>query len=104
MISSYAERLNYLSEICCRDLSNFHITLGDAGGNCILNGEQFFIVDWDSVKLAPIERDAWFYICNSNQLSIINDVIQKYKLGYMLKQERLCYYCYYSFFTISQSI
>ena len=62
------------------------------------------IVDWDSVKLAPIERDAWFYICNSNQLSIINDVIQKYKLGYMLKQERLCYYCYYSFFTISQSI
>ena len=98
MISSYAERLNHLSEICCRDLSNFHITHGDAGGNCIWNVEQFFVVDWDSVKLAPIERDAWFFICNSNQLLTINDVIQKYKLCYTLKQERLCYYCYYSFF------
>lgn len=40
---------------------SFHITHGDAGGNCILSKEQLFLVDWDSCLLAPIERDAWIY-------------------------------------------
>lgn len=98
MISRYAERLERLSIICRDDLSGFHITHGDAGGNCILNEKQFYIIDWDSVKLAPVERDAWFFICDSSQIAAVSMVMQKHQLCDKINWERLSYYCYHSFF------
>lgn len=63
-----------------------------------MNGEKLFIVDWDSVKHAPIERDAWIFICDNCQLQKVNEVLKENKIDYILKQERLGYYCYYFFF------
>lgn len=97
-IFRYMERLKQLSSICKGNRENFYITHGDAGGNCILNGSQLFLVDWDSVMLAPIERDAWIFICNRNEMEQINSILGKNGIDYILEQNRLCYYCYDFFF------
>ncbi|MBP3918783.1 MAG: phosphotransferase [Clostridia bacterium] len=97
-ISSYRERLKKFSMICKDDKENFHITHGDAGGNCILDGDQLYLVDWDSCLLAPIERDAWIFISDQDELEKINAVLAKNQIDYRLEQNRLCYYCYQFFF------
>ncbi len=98
LISRYSERLRFFSDICKNDMENFYITHGDAGGNCILNGNHFYIIDWDSLKLAPIERDVWFFMSDNNQLDDINAILYNNDVDYKLNPDRLCYYCYYSFF------
>lgn len=80
------------------EFPDFHITHGDAGGNCILNGERFVIMDWDSVKLAPAERDAWFFLGDEKQIVSISRLLEERGMGRPLRRERLCYYCYESFF------
>lgn len=97
-ISRYIERLKLFSTVCKSSKGNFHITHGDAGGNCILDENQLFIVDWDSVMLAPIERDAWIYICDKNEMQKINSILSENGIDYTLEQNRLCYYCYDFFF------
>ncbi len=98
IISGYEERLRYFSAKCREDKYVFHITHGDAGGNCILNDGDIYIVDWDSVMLAPIERDAWVYMNDKRQLDIIYSVLAENHVDYIPCQNLLCYYCYYFFF------
>lgn len=98
VISWCAERLKRFSAVCRGDQENFYITHGDAGGNCILNGDRLFIVDWDSAMLAPIERDAWIFVCDRQQLNQINAVLAEKGVGYILEPKRLGYYCYSFFF------
>ena len=97
-IARYASRLACFSAICQKDRSDFHITHGDAGGNFMSNGERFFLVDWDSVKLAPIERDAWVFMSSPAQLCAIQRTINQNGVAYHLRWERLCYYSYFYFF------
>lgn len=97
-ISKYMERLKEFSTVCKGDRENFHITHGDSGGNCILNDNEIFLVDWDSCMLAPIERDAWIFICDQDEIENINDPLAKNGIDYRLEQNRLCYYCYNFFF------
>lgn len=98
VILEYAGSLRRLSDVCSSNLEDFHITHGDAGGNCIVDGNRLSVIDWDSVKYAPIERDAWFFLCDSGQIDAINAVLERHGIPYRLKWERLCYYCHYSFF------
>lgn len=98
VICRYMERLKHFSDLCKGNKENFHITHGDAGGNCILNENRIFVVDWDSVMLAPIERDAWIYICEEDEVERINSILSENGIDYVLKQNRLCYYCYDFFF------
>lgn len=97
-IFRYMEHLKQFSTVCKSSKKNFHITHGDAGGNCILNENQLFLVDWDSVMLAPIERDAWIFICDKSEIEKINSVLTENGIDYALDQNRLCYYCYDFFF------
>lgn len=97
-VSGYAERLKQLSAVCKGDKRNFHITHGDSGSNCILNGNQLFLVDWDSALLAPAERDAWMYTGDKEQLEKINSILARHGINYRLEQNRLCFYCYRFFF------
>ena len=97
-ISRYTQRLQEFSAVCKDDKEHFCITHGDAGGNCILNNDRLFIVDWDSVMLAPIERDAWIFLCDRQQLDKINFILSENGIDYTLMQKRLCYYCYSFFF------
>ncbi len=94
LLSHAAERLRAFSAICRAKLDGFFLTHGDAGGNCILMGEEPFLVDWDSAMIAPPERDAWINIWNPQALKEIDGILMKEGLSYQLRIERLCYYCY----------
>lgn len=96
LIELFGQKLRLFSERCKVDLSSFYITHGDAGANCIINDDDFVIIDWDYPKLAPIERDAWFFMWS--QVKTINTVLKQNNISYMLNPDRLCFYCYYSFF------
>lgn len=98
IVSKYEKRLKIFSALCKENKKNFYITHGDAGGNCLLQGNQFFLVDWDTVMLAPVERDAWVYICEKQSLDKINAILAQNGINYTLEQNRLCYYCYYFYF------
>ena len=92
------ERLNTFSEICRGDTSGFFITHGDAGGNFLVSGDSNYIVDWDSAKLAPPERDAWFCVQWDWAMSGFRDALKQNGIDYSLRAERFAYYCYWFFF------
>ena len=59
-----ANIVKYISSVCHEDVSDFYFTHGDAGGNFFVARNQNFLVDWDEVMYAPIERDAWVMSCH----------------------------------------
>lgn len=97
-IAYRAERLRLFSERCRTNTSPFFITHGDAGGNIIVNGEKFTIVDWDDPILAPPERDAWFCLHWDWAADAFHKALRENGIEYTLSSEQLVYYCYHSFF------
>lgn len=98
LIQRKAERLVKFAERCKADHSNFYITHGDAGGNVIVNGDKFYIIDWDEPKLAPPERDAWFCMHWGWAMDAFHDALQQNNIEYTLNPDRLAFYCYHNFF------
>ena len=98
LINQRAERLSAFALMCKGDMSHFYTTHGDAGGNAIISGDSFIIVDWDQPLLAPPERDAWFLMADAGNMCSIQSILDNNGLGYQLKDERLAFYAYYSFF------
>jgi thiamine kinase-like enzyme len=96
-IEHRAKRLNVFSKICSSDTSGFFITHGDAGGNFLV-GESNYIIDWDTAKLAPPERDAWFCVHWDWAMAGFRDALKLHGIGYELRNERFAYYCYWFFF------
>lgn len=58
-----ANRLLSFSDYCNKSNQKLYITHGDAGGNFMQSSQDNYIIDWDEVMYAPIERDAWV-MCN----------------------------------------
>ncbi|MFA6309290.1 MAG: hypothetical protein WC677_06065 [Clostridia bacterium] len=98
IVKHKANRLTMFADRCRSDKSNYYITHGDAGGNSIINGDNFTIIDWDFPMLSPIERDAWFFMTNNQNIKMINDILLANEIRYKLNNDRLAYYCYHSFF------
>ncbi len=94
----YAKRARQFADLCKDDHSDFRITSGDVGGNVIVNGEIFTIIDWDYILLAPIERDTWMYMQDYNQIVLLDKVLEEQGINYKIKNERLAFYCYRTFF------
>jgi len=94
-IEFYHERLQGFAKLCRKDTSDFVITHSDAGGNVIINGDEFTIIDWDHPMLAPIERDVWPF---SNQMESIQKALKKHNVSYNPNPCRLAYYTYFMFF------
>lgn len=97
-LGRYAARLSYFSEICQKDKSNFYITHGDAGGNLLVGNDNYYIIDWDEVMYAPLERDAWVMCCRDWALKAFSDALKQNNISYKLRPERLAFYCYHMFF------
>ena len=97
-IDACARRLRYFSEICARDETGFVITHGDAGGNVLVHGEKYHIIDWDDPRLAPPERDAWFWMHRPWAMEAFHKALRQNGIAYALRPERLAYYCYYMYF------
>jgi hypothetical protein len=94
----YAIQLRSLAGLCAKDPQDFHITSGDVGGNVILDGDHFTIVDWDDIVLAPIERDLWWYMQDEGWMRTIQETLSASGFAYRLAQDRLAFYCIRGFF------
>jgi hypothetical protein len=92
------KRLKYYAELCQGDTTGFVITHGDAGGNFIVSGDKYYIVDWDEPIFAPPERDAWVMGFREWACCIFHKALRRNGISYTLRNERLAYYSYYMFF------
>lgn len=96
-----AARLKYFADLCRGDTNGFVLTHGDAGGNMILDGDKYYIVDWDDPIFSPPERDAWNMLCYEGKEwagCVFHKALRDNGINYILRSERLAYYCYYYFF------
>ncbi|MDD3242521.1 MAG: aminoglycoside phosphotransferase family protein [Eubacteriales bacterium] len=89
-----AARLEQTARQCRQQPGDFHITSGDTGGNVILNGEKITIIDWDHIRLAPVERDLWYYMWSQEQNRLIDNTLAACGLPDRLAPHRLAYYAY----------
>lgn len=70
----------------------------DAGGNFFVGNGQNYILDWDEVMYAPLERDAWVMGCYDWARRLFNDTLQANGIDDRLCPERLAFYCHHMFF------
>ena len=97
-LSHCFSRLSHFASLCKNDTSHFYITHGDAGGNFFVSDNRNYIVDWDEVMYAPLERDAWVMCCRGWAKKLFNDTLRKNNIQYELRPERIAFYCYHMFF------
>jgi hypothetical protein len=93
-----ADRLKLFAKRCKETASEFYITHGDPGGNVLKNGNSFYLVDWDTLKLAPPERDAWFCMGWSEKPRLFEQSLAAAGIDYKLNADRLAYYAYFFYF------
>ena len=97
-ISRCAARLSHFAGLCRQDESAFYLTHGDAGGNFFVGKGRHYILDWDEVMYAPLERDAWVMGCYDWARKLFNDTLEANHIPYRLRPERLAFYCYHMYF------
>jgi len=97
-LSHRAARLSYFAALCKKDTTGFFITHGDAGGNFLAGNGKNYLVDWDEVRYAPPERDAWVMCCRGWAGEIFNNTLKENGIAYQLRPERIAFYCYYMYF------
>jgi hypothetical protein len=90
-------RRKQFSEICMQKSNMFVITSGDIGGNTIVHNGHCTIIDWDWVKLAPPERDFWWYIQFPKQIAGINASFKREGFDYVMDTGLISYYAFYSY-------
>lgn len=67
----------------CRDISfDFVLTHGDAPGNVLVDKEQnIYLIDWDTILLAPAERDTWFLAESDEFMSVYKAFYPQYEMN-----------------------
>ena len=82
-----ASRLSHFASVCRKDTGNFFIGHG-----------KHYIVDWDEVMYAPLERDVWVMCCHAWARELFDNTLREHGIAYKLRPERLAFYCYHMFF------
>ena len=78
---------------------NFYITHGDMPGNLMVDGNgKLYIVDWDDIKLAPIERDLWEYMSDDVNIQKITKMLADSGVEWTFSPDYYRYYLYTRFF------
>jgi hypothetical protein len=88
---------NMYAEICRAKSNFFAITSGDIGGNTMVHDGHYTIIDWDWIKLAPPERDFWWYVQFPEQIDEINKLFKQYNFDYVIDSDLICYYAFFSY-------
>ncbi len=74
---------------------NLVLTHGDAPGNTLIDDEDnIYLIDWDTIKLAPAERDTFFLKDSESFFEAYRKVIP----GYELNDAAYRYYLYERYF------
>jgi spectinomycin phosphotransferase len=82
-------------EGCKNPEFNFVLTHGDAPTNIIITAnDELYLIDWDTIMLAPAERDTWF-LANSQDFL---EAYQKYFPGYVINKKAYKFYLYNRYF------
>lgn len=93
-ILKHWESYKKLSDILQKKSFNMYITHGDAFGNIIKNEDNLYIIDWDDLLLAPLERDLWFFYEDE---SIVNSYKEEF-INFDIEKDLLLYYIYKRFY------
>lgn len=93
-ILKHWESFKELSRILQERSFNMYITHGDAFGNIIKDKNDLYIIDWDDLLLAPIERDLWFFYENERIAGLYKEEFP----GFNIDKDLLLYYIYKRFF------
>jgi hypothetical protein len=88
---------NMYAEICRVKSTFFAITSGDVGGNTMVHNGRYTIIDWDWIKLAPPERDFWWYVRFPEQIDEINKLFKQQSFDYVMDSDLICYYAFFSY-------
>lgn len=80
----------------CREKSwEMVLTHGDAPGNILVKAsDDFYIVDWDDILLAPAERDVWFLLDKVDFIDGYRQVKKEFKAD----EEAATYYLFSRYF------
>ena len=70
------------------------VTHGDAAGNVLVDGDAVYVVDWDTIRLAPRERDTWFHLHTPGFLALY----RAYVPGYTFDMDIYHFYLYWRYF------
>ena len=97
LLADISNKLNHFSQLCKKMNITSVITSGDIGGNSLVNNGRITIIDWDWIKLAPPERDFWWYVQDPNQITGINSGFHQENFEYVLDNNILGYYAFFSF-------
>jgi hypothetical protein len=97
LLNEVDQKLKTLVKICENKQKKLVITSGDIGGNSLVVDGKINIIDWDWIKLAPPERDFWWYVQDLNQITEINAAFRRESFDYSLDNDFLGYYACFSF-------
>ena len=89
----WSEMLVLMAE--CRSLAvPFVITHSDAFEHNLLvtDEDQIFFIDWDELKLGPVERDTWYYVLNPDTRPAFLDAYRETFPAYQPHQLLCRYY------------
>ncbi|MCL2408819.1 MAG: phosphotransferase [Oscillospiraceae bacterium] len=96
------DKWNEYKQMCERlsgTTNDFYITHGDMPGNLMIDDNgKLYIIDWDDIKLAPIERDFWGYMDNAANIQKITEMLADNGIAWTFSQDYYFYYVYTRFF------
>ena len=100
------EKLKYFSTMCLNmQGTKRFITSGDIGGNTLCQNGKHTIIDWDSISLAPPERDFFWYAKHPEAIDQINAEFVKCGFNYNLNPDIIAYYSYFNYiYFLSETI
>ena len=65
----------------------------------IFHDDRFFVVDWDTAKIAHPERDLWYVVRSCEELELAKNELEKNGVGVSISINRMIYYALQSYFT-----